>query len=253
MEKTSINWGNNFEFRENSYICLKEESLKNYRDMSANTFDLTNPLTLILTHMKLAKRLLIFAIIMFGLNVFITHAQSTAQDTVCAGTTGKTYYVTASTGSTYTWSINGGTQASGGATNSITVDFDNSTGTDTISVVEVDSNGCTADPVYLAVVRMPNPTASITGSTILCHNDSATVSFTLSGTYPLSLTYNDGSSNITVNNISTTSYAFNTGVLPSSTSYALISVADVLGCTTAGSGSANITVLAKPVTSAIYH
>lgn len=203
--------------------------------------------------MKLAKRLLIFAIIMFGLNVFITHAQSTAQDTVCAGTTGKTYYVTASTGSTYTWTINGGTQASGGSTNSITVDFDNSSGIDTISVVEVDSNGCTADPVYLAVVRMPNPTASITGTTTLCHNDSATVSFTLSGTYPLSLTYNDGSNNITLNNISTTSYSFNTGVLPNSTNYALVSISDVLGCSTNASGSANVTVLAKPVTSPIYH
>lgn len=203
--------------------------------------------------MKLAKRLLILLVIMFGLNVFITHAQSTAQDTVCAGTTGKTYYVTASTGSTYSWTINGGTQASGGTTNSITVDFNNSTGIDSIALTETDSNGCVADPVYLAVVRMPNPTASISGTTTLCHNDSAQVSFTLSGTYPLSLTYNDGSSNITVNNIGSTSYSFNTGVLPSSTSYSLISIADVLGCSTAGSGSADITVLTKPVTSPIYH
>jgi len=229
------------------------DTLKNYRPMAAYTFDLTNLLTHIITHMKLSKRLLIFAIIMFGLNVFITHAQSTGQDTVCAGTTGKTYYVTASTGSTYSWSINGGTQASGGTTNSITVDFNNSTGIDTISVVEVDSNGCTADPVYLAVVRMPNPTASISGTTTLCHNDSATVSFTLSGTYPLSLTYNDGTSDVTVNNLSSTSYTFNTGVLSSSTSYSLVEIEDVLGCSTSATGSANITVLAKPVTSVIYH
>lgn len=203
--------------------------------------------------MKLAKKLLILLVIMFGLNVFITHAQSTAQDTVCAGTTGKTYYVTAVTGSTYSWSINGGTQASGGTTNSITVDFTNSTGIDSIAVSETDSNGCIADPVYLAVVRMPNPTASISGTTTLCHNDSAVVSFTLTGTYPLSLTYNNGTSDVTVNNISSGSYTFNTGVLPSSTSYALISIEDVLGCTTAGSGSANITMLTKPVTSPIYH
>lgn len=203
--------------------------------------------------MKLAKRLLILLVIMFGLNVFITHAQSTAQDTVCAGTTGKTYYVTAATGSTYSWTINGGTQASGGTTNSITVDFDNTTGIDTIAVLETDSNGCVADPVYLAVVRMPNPTASISGTTTLCHNDSAVVSFTLSGTYPLSLTYNDGTSNITVNNISSTSYTFNTGVLPSSTNYSLVLIEDVLGCSTAATGSANVTVLTKPVTSPIYH
>lgn len=229
------------------------EYLKNYWIEPHFTFGLTYLLTQILLLMKFAKKLLILLVIMFGLNVFITHAQSTAQDTVCAGTTGKTYYVTAATGSSYTWSINGGTQVSGGTSNSITVDFNNSTGIDSIAVSETDSNGCTADIVYLAVVRMPNPTASITGTTTLCHNDSAIIDFALSGTYPLSLTYNDGSSNVTVNNISSNSYQFNTGILSGTTSYSLISVADVLGCSTAGSGSANVTVLTKPTTSPIYH
>lgn len=235
------------------YICLKAENLKNYSLIGYSTFDIPNSLTQMTNNMKLAKRLLILAVIMFGLNVFITHAQSTGTDTVCAGTTGKTYYVTATSGSTYTWTINGGTQASGGSTNSITVDWNSSTGVDTLSVVETDSNGCSADPVYLAVVRMPNPTASISGTTTLCHNDSATISFTLSGTFPLSLTYNDGSNDIVVNNISSTSYSFNTGVLPSSTNYSLVNIEDVLGCSTTGSGSANVTVLTKPVTSPIYH
>ncbi len=188
---------------------------------------------------------------MFGLNVFITRAQS--PDTVCAGTTGKTYYVTAAAGSSYSWNINGGTQASGGSTNSITVDFDNSTGIDTIWVQETDSNGCLADPVFLAVVRMPIPTASITGATTLCHNDSAQVSFTLSGTFPLSLTYNDGTSDITVNNLNNSSYQFNTGVLGSSTTYSLVEISDVLGCSANPSGSATVTVLPKPVTSQIFH
>lgn len=203
--------------------------------------------------MKLAKRLLILLVIMFGLNVFITHAQSTAQDTVCAGTTGKTYYVTAATGSTYSWTINGGTQASGGTSNSITVDFDNTTGIDTIAVLETDSNGCVADPVYLAVVRMPNPTASISGTTTLCHNDSTDITFSLTGTYPLSLTYNNGTSDVTVNNISSASYSFNPGVLASSTTYSLVLIEDVLGCSTAATGSATVTMLTKPVTSPIYH
>lgn len=236
-----------------AYICLKAENLKNLSVYLLSTFDITYSLTQMINNMKLAKRLLILAVIMFGLNVFITHAQSTGTDTVCAGTTGKTYYVTAKTGSTYSWTINGGTQASGGSTNSITVDWNTSSGVDTLSVVETDSNGCQADPVYLAVVRMPNPTASISGTTTLCHNDSATISFTLSGTYPLSLTYNDGTSDITVNNISSNSYSFNTGVLPSTTNYSLVNIEDVLGCSTTGSGSANVTVLSKPVTSPIYH
>ncbi|MDX5320780.1 MAG: hypothetical protein LPK45_06740, partial [Bacteroidota bacterium] len=83
--------------------------------------------------MKLAKRLLILAVIMFGLNVFITHAQSTGTDTVCVGTTGKTYYVTSTTGSSYSWTVNGGTVVSGAGTNSITVDFSSTAGVDTIT------------------------------------------------------------------------------------------------------------------------
>lgn len=203
--------------------------------------------------MKTTKHLLALVFSMFVIGSINVEAQSIPVDTVCAGTTGKNYYVTATSGSTYNWVINGGTKASGGTTNSITIDFDNTTGVDTILVTETDSNGCIADPVLLAIVRMPNPTASISGTTTLCHNDSATISFTISGTFPLSLTYNDGTTDHTVNNISASPYEFNTGVLPGSISYSLISIADAIGCSTTGSGSANVTVLPKPVTSQIFH
>lgn len=235
-----------------SYICPKVDYIQVSSELGSHTFDLTNPIiNPKITIMKLAKRLLILLIIMFGLNVFVSNAQTA--DTVCAGTTGKTYYVTAKTGSTYSWTINGGTQASGGTTNSITIDFNSSTGVDTIYVQETDSNGCLADPVSLAIVRMPLPTASITGATTLCHNDSAQITFSLTGTYPLSLTYSDGSGNTTINNISSSTYQFYTGVLPSTTTYSLVSVSDVLSCSSTPSGSAVVTVLPKPTTSQIFH
>lgn len=203
--------------------------------------------------MRLAKKLLILLVIMFGLNVLITNAQSIPVDTVCSGTTGKSYHVTARTGSTYQWSINGGTQASGGTSNSITIDFLSTTGVDTIRVQETDSNGCLADPVYLAIVRMPNPTANITGTTMVCYNDSAQITVNLTGTYPLSLTYNNGTSNVTVNNITNSSYQFYTGILPATTTYSLVSVTDRLNCSTSATGSATVTVNNKPVTSQIFH
>ncbi len=246
----------NFKNRLESYICPKVDYLQISGENEVSTFDLTNPtlnsfLTTKLRDMKLAKKLLILLVIMFGLNVFISNAQTA--DTVCAGTTGKTYWVTAKTGSTYNWTVNGGTQASGGNTNSITIDFNTSTGVDTIYVQETDSNGCIADPVALAIVRMPLPTASISGATTLCHNDSAQITVSLTGTYPLSLTYSDGSGNITVNNISSSTYQFNTGILPSTTTYSLVSVEDVLTCSSTPSGSAVVTVLPKPTTSQIFH
>ena len=205
--------------------------------------------------MKTQKVLILF-FSLFCLNVTIAKAQSSSNpDTVCAGTTGKTYYVTARTGSTYNWTVNGGTQASGTNTNSITIDFASTTGIDTIWVQETDSNGCLADAVLLAIVRMPLPTASISGTTSICYNDSAQVSVTLTGTFPLELTYSDGSGNTVVSNISSSPYTFYTGVLPGTTTYSLVDVTDRLACTAspAPSGSAIITVNPKPVTSTIFH
>ena len=204
--------------------------------------------------MSISKKLLILLIIMLGLNVFITKAQSSsAIDTVCAGTTGKTYYVGAKAGSVYNWTVDGGIQASGGSSDSISVDFDATTGSDTIWVQETDSNGCLADPVFVVVVRMPLPTASISGTTSVCYNDSAQVTVNLTGTFPLELTYSDGSGNIVERNISSSPFQFYTGILPSTTTYSLVNVTDVLSCSSTPSGSATVTVNPKPVTGAIFH
>ncbi len=241
---------------EKSYICQNVEMIQNFKPGGSNTFGLTiegiTTQLLKFNNMKLAKKLLILFMIMFGLNVFITKAQVPV-DSVCAGTTGKNYYVTATSGSTYNWTVNGGTQASGGTSNSITIDFNSTSGVDTIMVQETDSNGCLADPVYLAVVRLDNPTASISGAATLCHADSTQVSVALTGEFPISLTYNDGSSNVTVNNIASSPYQFNTGSLTSTTSYSLVQVEDSNACSTAATGSVQVTVFAKPTTSQIFH
>jgi len=239
-----------------SYICQNAEILQNSELGAPNTFGLIirqqSTLTLKFKDMKLAKKLLILLIIMFGLNVFITKAQVPV-DSVCAGTTGKNYYVTATSGSTYNWTVNGGTQASGGTSNSITIDFNGTSGVDTIMVQETDSNGCQADPVYLAVVRLDNPTASISGATTLCNADSAQITVNLTGAYPLTLTYNNGSSDVTVNNISSSTYQFYTGTLTATTSYSLVAIEDTNTCSDDPTDSVQVTVLPKPTTSQIFH
>ena len=75
----------------------------------------------------------------------------TGIDEVCTSTSGVSYAVTNSPPNTYTWIITGGTQVSGGNTNSITVDW-GPTGMADANVRVIESNTCTnGAPVDLPV------------------------------------------------------------------------------------------------------
>lgn len=71
-------------------------------------------------------------------------------ETVCPNAQGIAYTANGLSNSTYTWTITGGTQASGGITNSITVNWGDE-GIGTITVVESNRFGCTSTPVVLSV------------------------------------------------------------------------------------------------------
>ena len=110
------------------------------------------------------------------LNVTLTNSANTSPITgvnaACVGDTGVTYSVTNTTGSSYAWSITGGSQTSGGTSNSITVNW-TSAGTGVIQVVETASGGCTGNPVTLNVNVSNLPSTSvITGDTLVCENES---------------------------------------------------------------------------------
>ena len=205
--------------------------------------------------MKIQKILIALCFTIFGLGFSQLHAQ-TDIDTVCAGSTGVTYSVTNTTGSTYYWVINGGTQASGGNTNSITVDWNNTTGTDTLMVVEKSASGCFGDTVKLPVYRMPIPTAAISGTTSICYNNSTTIQVDLTGVGPWDISYTDGTDTTTVTGITSSPYTFTTPTFATgagTVTYTLTSVSNSFGCAGTVSGSAAITVNPKPVTSAISH
>ena len=71
---------------------------------------------------------------------------------------------------TYTWTITGGTQASGGSTNSITVDW-GATGMADANVRVVETNTCTnGPPVDLPVVIHSIQPATINGLTSVAEN-----------------------------------------------------------------------------------
>ena len=93
-------------------------------------------------------------------------AQTTVQDTVCVNATGVKYWVTNTVGSTYTWSVTGGgTIAGGQGTDTVVVDWGGTVGTDTLKVVEENSDGCFGDPVALAITRVAAPVA-VAGSDV---------------------------------------------------------------------------------------
>jgi hypothetical protein len=205
--------------------------------------------------MKAQKLILSFFFVLFGLGLSSLQAQSsTSPDTVCSGSTGVNYSVTNTPGSTYYWVVNGGTQASGGNTNSITVNWNASSGTDTLKVVEMNSSGCYGDTVKLAVYRMPVPTATISGADTICYNNVSSFKVTFTGDGPWDFTYSDGTNNVDVNNVTLNPYIVATPNLTATTTYTVTKVKNhKFGCNGTTSGSAKITVNPKPVTSAIFH
>jgi hypothetical protein len=205
--------------------------------------------------MKTQKVLLALFLILFGFGINGAFAQTstTSPDTVCAGTLGKAYKVTNTPGSTYYWVVKGGTQASGGNTNAITINWSTTPGTDTLKVVEKNSHGCFGDTVKLAVYRMPLPTATISGLDSVCYNYGSTFQVAFTGVGPWNFTYSDGTTSTSLTNISTNPYTVSTGNLTGTKTYTVTAVSNKFGCTGTASGSATIVVRPKPVTSAIFH
>lgn len=197
------------------------------------------------------KGLLILTFILTGL--FFASAQT--PDTVCAGATSVPYWVNGNAGSTFTWTVNGGTKVYGGTTDSIGIDFASTAGIDTIIVQETDSNGCPGDPVLLAIVRIAPPNATIAGGTSLCYEDSTNVTITLTGDAPWDLIYNDGSGNTNIT-LGASPYVIATSSLTSTKTYTLVSVDDRHNCSTTlsgGSATATVVVFPQVVTPAIQH
>lgn len=209
----------------------------------------------ILNNMKNLHSLLMMCLLLaFGQS----NAQSTASpDSVCAGANNVSYKVTGTPGSTYRWVVNGGTQASGGTSDSITVNWSSTAGVDTLKVLELNAIGCPGDTIRLAVVRIPVPTVALSGTDSICLY-SATVmqplhmNFTGVGPWTVSFTEDGTARSITT---STTPYNFNSQVYtsPGVKNYNITSISGRLGCSGTHSGNAAVTVFPKPNTSAIRH
>jgi hypothetical protein len=105
-------------------------------------------------------RLLLTIAALLTTTVLAAQTPTTAKpDTVCQGATGEEYFVHKTAGSTYSWSLSGGGTIATTKDTLITVDWDNTTGIDSVYIVETNTHGCVGDTVKLAVVRVAPPVA----------------------------------------------------------------------------------------------
>lgn len=109
-----------------------------------------------------------------------------------------------------------------------------------------ETNGVCSDDEVVQVLFNQVPTASITvaGSDTICSGDSTAINITLTGSSPWSVTYTDGGTPVTVNNIATSPYTFYGSTTDT---YTLTNVTDQYSCVGTTSGSAAVFVNNLPV------
>ena len=122
----------------------------------------------------------------------------------------------------------------------------------TTTITYTNSNGCSQTAT---VTVNPLPTATITGNSTICAGSST--SFTISGTPNATVTYSNGTSNLTVTLNSAGNATVNSGVLNTTTTYTLVSAqsAAPASCSNTLTGSVTVTVnpipVMNPVTSVV--
>ena len=92
-------------------------------------------------------------------------------DTICGGVDTAHFAVSATNGSTYQWTVQGGSVVSGWNTSDVGVLWENVSGSMMVSVVETDSNGCIGDTVRARIFLRPQDRAFIDGLTAVCRNE----------------------------------------------------------------------------------
>jgi predicted secreted protein len=107
----------------------------------------------------------------------------------------------------------------------------------------IKQGGCTSSAEKQVTISA-RPTAALSGGGTVCAGNSSTLSITLTGTPPWSVTYTDGTMPVTQSNVQTSPYTFS--VTPaSSKTYSLTAVANAT-CAGTVSGSAPVTVNTLP-------
>ncbi len=160
---------------------------------------------------------------------------------VCLGDNAE-FTITGTNGATVTYNINGGSNLTtilNGGTSTFMI---NGVSADqTINLVSVEIGTCSKALSENSTINIiPAPTATISGNAEICSGTTASISVAFTGSAPWSINYTDGTTPVTVNNISENPYAFSVSPF-TTTTYSLTSMNDA-SCNGAVSGSAFVIV-----------
>ncbi len=140
-----------------------------------------------------------------------------------------------------TWSDGVVQPVSSGTTATRSVSPSSTTTYTVTALADATCNGGTASGSAVVTVK-PLPTANVTGGGTICPGASATITATLTGTAPYSVTWSDG----VVQPVSSGTTATRSVSPAATTTYTVTSVSDAKSCPHAGTGSAIVTVKAIP-------
>lgn len=124
---------------------------------------------------------------------------------ICAGSN-EYYKVKKTEGSVYHWTLkcNGGNIQTFTETDSVKIQWKNTTGIDTLTVIETNKYNCKGIPQKLIVKRISKPTGYFVDEyDTLCNNDGVELKVVLQGTPPWDIKYDDGSNTYEEKNIAT--------------------------------------------------
>ncbi|MFV8326133.1 PKD-like domain-containing protein [Flavobacterium sp. ZS1P14] len=124
---------------------------------------------------------------------------------ICSDDTTNIPLTSSEPGTTFAWTVvqTGVSGASPGTLNTIAQKLTTTGATSGTAVYTITptSNGCAGTAKTVTIAVNPRPTANIGPSQTICYNGTATFSIALTGTAPWNLTYSNGSTTTTVNNI----------------------------------------------------
>lgn len=145
------------------------------------------------------KRIILTSVLaLLAINLVLSQT-SANPDTVCAGSTEEYKIESPNTTSTYTWGIYNSEGFIKTTNNSkITIQWNNTVGTDSLWVFETNKASCKGDTAKLTVVRIKAPTTQFNNQK-LCYGNKLQIKFTGTPPFTLEYTFNTGDKQIIKN------------------------------------------------------